>query len=256
MAQSYTVPGQQVPPEVYNQAATYSLGNVTGTYKPRFTNLFVILGIGIGATILDIIVLYAILVASGYLFYILIVIPILALIWMFTTLPYANLRVYTFSQGIVHAKGNALEVVRWDQIEAVWERLIRSRGRTQSVLYTVRRGGDGKTFTYGSQLQQNTVLGQTIQQEVVRIQLPRAIPAFQAGQNIAFGPVNANQQGLNNGREMVPWNQVGSIIVREGIICIEQGGRLIRWNAVKSSTVPNLAVLQALVNYVVNGPRQ
>lgn len=254
MVQTYTTPDIQIPPDVSNQAATYQLGNATGVYKPRFTNPLVIVGIAVGAIILDIIVLYAILVATGYLFYILIAIPIIALIWMFSALPYANLRAYTFSQGLIHAKGSAIDVIRWDQIEAVWEKATRTRrSNNVSLIYIVRRAGDGKTFRYSSQLQQVAMLGQTIQQELVRAQMPRVIPAYNAEQDIAFGPIHVNTQGLNNGREMVPWTQVGSVVVREGVVNIEQGGRMLPWKSIRADSIPNLAVLRALVNYVVQG---
>ncbi|HEX4206034.1 MAG TPA: DUF6585 family protein [Ktedonobacteraceae bacterium] len=254
MAQAYATPDMQVPPEVYNQAANYQLGELTGLYKPRFANALMIVGIALGVTILDIIVFLAILIYGGYIFYILIVIPIVALIWMFSALPYANLRVYTFAQGLVHARGQAIDAVRWDQIEAVWAKATRSRNSIQYI-YTVRRGGDGKTFTYRNHLQQVRNLGATIQQRLVQAQMPRVIPAYNAGQNIAFGAVNVNMQGLNNGKEMVPWSEVGSIVNREGTLNIEKDGRLLPWKAIKVANVPNFAVLQALVQYVVKGPR-
>jgi len=255
MAQApYAFPNQQLPGEVYQQAAMYQLGEMRQIYKPTFTNPFTIIGMVIGTIILDIIALVVIANLTGYIYYILIVIPIVAIIYAIYGLLTFNLKVYVFTYGFVGAKGSAIDVVRWDQIEAVWERIMRSRYGLRYT-YTVRRG-DGKIFKYGNVLKGIANLGSTIQQEVTRIQLPRAIAAFKAGQQIPFGPINVAMQGVNNGKEIIPWNQIGSITIKRGVLAAQIGGRFLRWSSVKARNVPNLGVLIGLVDYVVRGQGQ
>jgi hypothetical protein len=247
--QSYSITNQQVSPDVSQQAATYQLGQLTSIYKPRFSNPFAILGIVLGVIILDIIVLLALDYFTDRLFIYLLIVPILMIIFGASTLPHCNLRVYTFTEGFIQGKGKNLEPARWEHVDAFWEDITQNR-RSISYKYTVHRT-DGKTFVFPNALQKVVQLGTIIKKEIVKIQLPRVIESYNAGQSIAFGQVNVTMQGLNNGKEIVPWDQVGSIVVRGNILNIEKDGRMLKWSSIKASTVPNLNVLVGLVNHVV-----
>lgn len=254
MAQpSYTLAQQQIPPVVYQQAGMYQLGDLTRIYKPALTNPLAIIGLALGVSAADILLLYLIVHFAHYIFYILLFLPPamigLGIYWLLN----CNLRVYTFNSGFIHAKGSAIEPVRWDQVAAIWEKVARTRSGL-SYTYTVSRV-DGKTFVYRGVLKQHTQLGATIKQEVAKVQVPRAIAAYNAGAPLTFGPVNVDYRGLNNGREIVPWHQVGSIVVREGVLNIEKDGRLLKWASIKAESVPNLPVLNGLVAYVIANRR-
>jgi hypothetical protein len=253
MAQPYAASEQQIPPAVYQQASVYNLGTPTGIFKPRFANPLAIIGIALGITIADIIVLVAILMAAGYLFYILITIPIAAIIWMIAALSHCNQRIYTFTQGLIETRGSVQDISRWEHIETVWVKVVKSYSKT-SYTYTVRRT-DGKTFKFTSYLQNVVQLGGIIQQELVRAQMPRVTQAYNAGNTISFGPVNVNMQGLNNGKELIPWDQINSIVVRNGVLNVEKDGRFLRWSSIKAQNVPNIALLQELVSYIARGAR-
>ena len=72
---------------------------------------------------------------------------------------------------------------------------------------------------------------------------------------LSFGKANVNMQGLNNGKELVPWDQIARIATEQGNLCTEKNGQQIVWSSVKSAEIPNLSVLIALADYVVQGQK-
>lgn len=252
MAQAYAMLNQQIPSEIYQQAANGELGEMTAVYKPRFSNPLVIIGIALGALILDIVAI-VVIYYIGFIVYYLIAIPIIVIIWAINALGSSNLRVYLFSNGFIAARGKQSEVFRWDQIQAIWEKVTSNRSGNVFT-YTVQRN-DGKTSKMGSQLVKVRDLGVQIMREVTRLQLPQAKAAYNGGQTLSFGKINVNSQGVNNGKELVPWNQIGNMTVAKGNILIGKDGRQLKWSTVKAADVPNLPVLLALVNQVAQGQK-
>jgi len=257
MAQpSYELASQQLPGEIYQQAATYGLGELAATYKPKYTNAFAIIGIALGVTIVDIAAVVGIYLA-GWIVWYLLAIPIIVIVWAINALIHCNLRVYIFTNGFIRAVGRQGDVVRWDQVRAIWEKVTRSGGYRSGNLtytYTVQRS-DNAIFKQGSPLINSRDMGFRMMRAVVQVHLPPARAAYDAGQTLTFGPINVNMQGLNNGKELIPWNQIGKVTTQQGVVCIEQNGHVIKWASVKSADVPNLSVLIALVNYVVQKQR-
>jgi hypothetical protein len=253
MAQaSYGLENQQLPGELYQQAATYDLGELAAVYKAKYTNPFFIIGIALGGTILDIAAVVG-LYDAGWIAYYLLIIPILIIVWAINSLMHCNLRVYLFTNGFIRARGRQGDVVRWDQAVAIWEKVTSSR-YSNTFTYTVQRA-DGTIFKQGSPLVNSRDMGVRMMRAITQIHLPAAKAAYNTGQTLTFGPVNVNMQGLNNGKELIPWDQIGKITLQQGTVCIEKEGRVIKWAGVKSADVPNLSVLIALVNYVVQGQK-
>lgn len=251
MAQAtYAYPNQQIPGEIYQQAATSDLGELLAVYKPKYSNPFLIIALSLAGIIVDI-VATVVIYMLGWIVYYLYVVPILILVWGIYTLINSNLRVYVFTNGFINAKGRRSEVIRWDQIQAIWEKVTRSSyGNTLTYTYTVQRN-DGQTFRQGSPLQNSRDMGLSMMREVVKVQLPLVKAAYGAGQVLAFGPIKVDMQGLNNGKEMVPWQQISRLAVKNGVVSLEQNGRQLKWSTVKAADVPNLSVLISLVNFVV-----
>lgn len=248
MSSRYAASGGYFPNDVSQAAGMYQLGTPVAVFQPRFTSAFAIIGIAIGAVVLDIIVLVVILAFTGYLFYILLAIPILAIAWAVNALRYCNISVYLFTGGFVHVKGSVVDPVRWEQVKAVRQKITNVRGRLTST-YTLQRG-DGKTFQYSSPLQNVEKLGEFVQQEVTRVQLPQALAAFNAGQALNFGKVNVDRQGINNGKEMIPWSQMNGLSIQQDHLVASNGGRLLQWRSVKAGDVINLGVLLGLVDVI------
>ena len=255
-----------MPSEIYQQAGMYQLGVPVASYKPLLGSPLAIIGMMLGVIIADIILFYIILAATGYIFYILIAIPIAAIAYGIYAFIDYKLRVYQFANGLVHAKGQQIATIRWDQIDAIWVKLMRQRyyigiagvlasalassRRTQSI--TVRRV-DGATFKFTNMLRGHVQLMQSIEQAVMQAHMPRAVAAYQSGQVIPFGPFTVGRQGMGNGRETIPWHEVQSVDVKRGYLQVKRVGKTFNWANVDVSKIPNLLVFVSLVNGVRSG---
>jgi hypothetical protein len=249
-------PAGATPPDILQQAATYQLGNPLQVYKPAFSPPAAI-GIAVGVTVLDLVALVALLAVSGRLLIYLLVIPILMIIFAVRAVMYGNKIVYTFNGGMIQATGQQQrDVVRWDQVEAVWQKVIRMRYyyffSRMSYKYTVRRS-DGTTFTFNNVLKNVAELGQVIQQEVTRLHAPRAIAAYNSGAPVVFGPFTLNMQGISNGRDLLPWNTVKGIKIDRGVVTIMKEGQMLRWGSASVENVPNYRVFVSVANQALRG---
>lgn len=259
-------PSMDMPSEIYQQAGMYQLGAPVAVYKPLLGNPLAIIGMMLGTIIVDILLFYIILTLTGYIFYVLVAIPIAAIAYgVYAFIDY-NLRVYQFANGIVRAKGRQTETIRWDQIDAIWIKLIRQRyyiglagvfasalassRRTQRM--TVRRI-DGTNFKFTNMLRGHVQLMQNLEQVVMKLHMPRAIAAFQSGQVIPFGPLSVGRQGMGNGRETIPWNELQNVEVKRGYLQVKRVGKTFNWANVNVSKIPNLLVFVSLVNGVRSG---
>ncbi|GHO82692.1 hypothetical protein KSZ_06980 [Dictyobacter formicarum] len=237
-----------VPPEIAQQVATFQLGTLTQVYKANSIKLL-FAGAVLLLTLIDILLslggnpniigLLALLALSAYSIYYLVV--------------NFNLKAYVFSEGLVRAKGSHVDVMCWEHVEAVWERIVKHRYRGiitiyTSYNYTVRRN-DGAQFKFPSALKSNKLLGEAIQQEVTRRQLPKAIAAYDSGSPVNFGTLTVSMQGISKAGVLIPWNQFGQANFRRGWLLIRKQGDLLASIRTRASTIPNLQVFLQLVEH-------
>jgi len=255
------------PQNVYAQAMAYQLGAQGTTYKPLLPNVLAAIGMMVGVTIADILLLYVLIVATGYIFYILIIIPIVAIIYGISALASSNLRVYQFENGLIRAKGEQVDVIRWDAVAFVIQN-VRRRGYYYAVggviaaafanrngtphSVTVQRN-DGAVFKFNSTIQHVAQLIQTIQTAVLQVHMPRAMAAFNTGGPVTFGPLTLSQQGLSNGRELLPWNEVQSVDIKQGQVLVKRVGKTFSWANINIGQIPNVLVFMSMINYARTG---
>ncbi len=257
----------QLSPEAYQFTAAYQLGTPTAEYevKRTFGNRFVgvppiligifLLVVGIGFVILGV------LQPSSMRWVGFIMGPLLILIGLLTSIGWytkRNLRIYVCTDGLVQVNGNDIRAIRWDEIESVHRRVTKhyTNGiymRT-SYLYTVR-GSNGTRFMFNDMLENIEKLGNTLEYEVTRRQLPKAIAAYNAGIPLNFGKLTISQQGVSNGKETLLWSQVQGIQANKGVISIKKEGKWLNWSTVRASMVPNIFVFLALVDYIMQSQR-
>lgn len=255
------------PQNVYAQAMAYQLGAQGPTYKPLLPSALTVVGMMVGVTVADIILLYIILATTGYLFYILIAIPIAAIIYGIYALIDCNLRVYQFEHGLIRAKGEQIDVIRWDAVAFVTQN-VRSRGYYYAVGGVIaaalaNRNGtphsvsvqrnDGAVFKFNSTIQHVGQLIQTIQTAVLQAHMPRAMAAYNAGSPVVFGPLTLGQQGLSNGRELLPWNEVQSVDIKQGQMIVKRVGKTFSWANTNIAKIPNVFVFMSMINYARTG---
>jgi hypothetical protein len=252
-------PAQQLTsltPDGYQVAVTYQLGIPIAEYKPRLTirkaiALAVIFVAGIGFCVCAIISPYflAFMLISVFEFSV--------LIWVLVDMyRYRDKRAFVCPSGLLYQYQGKSEAIRWDQVEAVWQRVVQrySYGikTARTHLYTVRRY-DGTTFKFNDQLYNVEALGNTIVRETTRLLQPRYIAAYQAGQTVTFGQISLNQQGVSNGKEQLPWTQIQELKGKGGFISFQQkGSTSLKWTPVQAYKIPNVSTFVALVEYILN----
>src|SRR5258708_12959083 len=67
-----------------------------------------------------------------------------------------NLKVYVFTEGLIRAQGSKIDVMRWEHVEAVWEKIVKHRYRALIPIYTsyhyTVHPPDGTQFNFVSPL--------------------------------------------------------------------------------------------------------
>ncbi len=201
----------------------YQMGTLTAIYRPHITNPLTIIVMTLVAIVVDIALLFAIL-STGWIVYVLVVLPFIAVIYAIRALLYCNLRIYTFANGFLRAKGKAIDVIRYDAVTQVF--FISRKGRYGTVTYTLTVvRNDNATFKFTGLLKNIAILGSAVQSEIVRHHTPLALDAFNRGSVLPFGSLSLSQQGISNGRATLPWNVIPSVELHKGYIIVNQFGQ-------------------------------
>ena len=151
-------------------------------------------------------------------------------------------------------------VYRWDDVTEVYESIIYRNPRYRTGIIgrkcTVYQT-DGQRIKLGVAIQNSNSLGQTIQAEVCKRLLPRAIETCKAGGTVAFGPELAlSQQGLTSGRKTLPWGAVADIkFGRWRGVRISQEGKQRPWKSVMHSRIANYLVLREMLEVINPKPQ-
>jgi len=172
-----------------------------------------------------------------------------------------------FENGLVRAKGEQVDVIRWDAVAFVIQN-VRRRGYYYAVGgvlaaslanrngtphgVTVQRN-DGVIFKFNNTVQHVAQLIQTIQTAVLQAHMPRAMAAYNAGSPVTFGPLTLGLQGLSNGRELLPWNEVQSVDIKRGQIIVKRVGKTFSWANINIAKIPNVLVFMSMINYARTG---
>jgi len=250
-----------IPPEIYQSASAYQLGQqpsavyrVTTGWR-RIVGGVVLIVIGVLLVVAGFLAMTqssdnsvggivlalfggSLIVSAFYMF-------------LYGTI-YRNWSVYVFEQGFLFKKGNeAPQPFRWDQIEAVWYQVTRHyrngiyTGTTHR--YRVRRK-DGYQIVLNDRFTNVGRLGDTISNQVTKVLLPQVIAAYNAGQTITFGPLSVNRQGLLNVLgNLLPWSEITGIDIQRGYVAVSRAGKWLKWSNQPVANIPNVFVFIALV---------
>lgn len=163
---------------------------------------------------------------------------------------------YTFEHGMVFQRAGRTPVVfRWEEVEVVWRKpnFFSVQQNQSAYAYTLQlRDGTKHTFTRLNIKQQ--ALSKIVQEQIVPLQLPAVIAAYQAGQVITFGPAQLSQQGIALSGRVLPWSQVRSVTLQGNRLAVFDLARRKPWGKLDAKHVPNLFLLFALADYARTGP--
>ncbi len=257
---------QPLTPEARQVMASYNLGMPTVEYRTKFTvrksiAVAILFAGGLGFLVVAILGSSSLLLSAVIAVVILSVMCLAAAMWtVVDAVQSRDIHVYVCPGGLLYQHSGKTEAIRWDQVEAFWQKVVRTyrygiyTGSTHR--YTLRRY-DGATFKFNDNIHNVEALGNAIAGESARTLWPRSIAAYQAGQTLSFGKISLNQQGVSDGKELLPWYQVKEIKVNRGFLSIKkEGNKRGNWKLIQASTIPNVGVFVALVNYIQSSKRR
>jgi hypothetical protein len=272
------VPQQAIaaPAEIQRAAGTYRMGAISAVYGPNMNLVRVnrrgaggMLLFGLAACILGIASL-----AGGAAGWVWIILGVAAggggsLFFLIRAshVENKNVKIYICEQGLIYKSGESpAEPYRWDQIAAVWRQVKITHNYASRQInpvpivrmsYTVERR-DGHNFLFDHTISKSDVLYQLISTKVKEILLPQALQDYARGHTLTFGSLALNQQGIIQDQKLLPWNQIEAIDAQidynKEIVRVKQQGTRRNWADVTTSTIPNLAVFHALVDYALKKP--
>ncbi len=170
-----------------------------------------------------------------------------------------NLAICTYRDGITYSYRGKTQTMRWDDIEQVWMGILNNvRLRTIDYSYRIKNNsGEQINFNYNDRAMQNMQqLSDTIQREVTSRLLPKAINAYNAGNNVTFGLLTVSQNGLGNGKETIPWGEVEEVKLQNGVVTVRKKDKWLNWSSVTVGGTPNIYVFLRLVDGIVGVNRQ
>ena len=172
-------------------------------------------------------------------------------------LRYKTWHIYTCDNGFIFSKGGKAEVFPWEKIESFWQQITQHKRYGMNIgmthKYTVRRS-DGTEVILDDKFGNVDKLGETINEEIIKVKLPQAIAAFASGQVLSFGPISISPQGVTKGKDLLPWDQIKRIYVADGYFIIDRDKKLLNWANIEASKIPNVLLLSALITHFTLEP--
>jgi hypothetical protein len=163
-----------------------------------------------------------------------------------------GMRVFVCADGIVRLQRGRSEVMRWGDVNAV-KRVMNAKNQelvvsTASQLLLVDR--EGRQMAFNETISGLRELRQMVEEQTLKFMLPPAVEAFQSGAIIGFGDASVSRDGLQVGRESLPWELFESAEVSKGrlIVYDNSNGKKL-FGRVDVSKVSNVHVLLALAEY-------
>ena len=160
------------------------------------------------------------------------------------------LRAALYENGFAHFDRKGLKQVRWEQIEAVWQRVTKHytngvyTGTTHH--YTVQ-AQNGVKLVLDDQLAKVEDLGNAIQAGAAKSLWPKYVAALQAGQRLVFGPLALDANGLYASKKALQWKDIKAIRIARGIISIKKEGGWFNWASATVPQIPNFYIFYELV---------
>lgn len=136
--------------------------------------------------------------------------------------------------------------IRWDEASVLQDitRHVRN-GATAHVTYLYKLSCPSGTQTAISGIdggiggiERPREWGTEIQRAVTSAQLPGAVAALERGEDLSFGDITVNRDGISARGKSVPWGQLQEIQVKDGYVSLKQAGQ---WRSLSTTPVKNIA---------------
>ncbi len=273
------MPENHIPPEIYQLAKTYYLGEPTARYEtlPRtirhyhfslYTTIIVI-WLGLFALLSTLLIfshasavvtsLTDLPVVFGWPIFWIVVLWLLIRSNIRTT--YQKTVLYLCELGLLgyNEQDKRVTLIPWGKIESVWLQIMptyiavsedeETRYEKQyDWKYTFQRT-DGEKFTFEGHFGV-LALSYFVDKEVTARLLPKAITTYEAGLPVSFGDIQVSRKGIQIGQEAIAWQNIFSIEL-EGDQIMVRLPDWEHWIGTPKAATPNVCVLEALIHYII-----
>ena len=155
-----------------------------------------------------------------------------------------------FENGFAYTEGRGVQPVAWNDIDAVFQNVIRhyTNGAYTGTTYkyTVLTK-DKRRFVLDNDLPGVEQLGNAVLQGSAVALFPAYWQALQNGQRLNFGPLAIDRQGIYAGSKNLPWSDIKAIRIHDGAISVKKEGGWLNWTSISVRQVPNFYIFYDLV---------
>jgi hypothetical protein len=166
--------------------------------------------------------------------------------------------VMVFPQGFASWQDGKWIACRWDEIEAVLKdeernvhvsrHPLHAWSWTKCFIIVFKHGG--QHILLSEFLENIQALGETIVEESYQRLWPKVMEAYQRGDTLDFGPVKVNQSGMIYKKQLLPWQDVKTILITpEFIKIIKKGSWLGYWADLHAGAIPNFSVFWTVLEH-------
>lgn len=205
--------------------------------------------------LLPIAILFSLLII-GIPFFILLLVSIVSSIVRLRT----GTVLFFYEQGLVDQRSRKHRIVPYTDITALRTSITQYTYFGTRYSYTLELS-DRTKLVISDDVQRIQQISELLEDVIVRQTMPGAIATLRAGLPIEFGKLKLTPQGLATAKKMLPWSELETIEITAGqhwahlSIYADRNGRRHRWKFFNLNTVPNLALLFALIDLTQTSPQ-
>jgi hypothetical protein len=162
-----------------------------------------------------------------------------------------GLRVLVFEEGLARLQGGSIEALRWEDIRTVRRASLTGSERTgmAPARKLILTGADGREFEFDEGLSGLRELRELVEQRTLPHLFPAALDAWEAGEQVSFGKIDVERDGLRCGR-LLAWAECENVEVAHGMVTVKAAGAWLAFCKVPLQDLYNVHVLFALTEYV------
>ena len=165
-----------------------------------------------------------------------------------------GMSVQIYADGIVSTKNGRSTAMRWDEVIDLGVIVVYNRQIHSSFYTYTLKDVSGQTLRLNltpGHFENAEQLSQTIQQEVTRRQLGRAMTTLNAGEPVQFGPLTITQEGIQNGRKTLPWSEFKEIaLTQKGNFVVRAHDKATSWARIDMVKMSNVFTFVALADQI------
>jgi hypothetical protein len=160
---------------------------------------------------------------------------------------------YVMENGIVYTSGKKAEIVRWDEIEAIfwWKK--------RGISYLCRK--KGSKFRMIEEMEKAQEISTTVAGAVAEHLLPHALAHYQKTGSVRFGPLWVTREGMANFSNVaswktvpvISWAEIEDVRFEKGKLGIKVSKQWKDWDEgiMRAYKIPNPTVCLALVRHIL-----